>query len=78
MQGVWYTGRTAINADGTRSFDWEGTQMWVALTGASYVKAVINSSGTVGRFSAEVGASDSHTMRHPPVQVTHCPHSIMH
>lgn len=24
-----YTGRTRIDSDGSRSFDWEGTQMWV-------------------------------------------------
>eukprot|EP01052_Picozoa_sp_SAG31_P011693 SAG31_NODE_668_length_12945_cov_15.915849_3_plen_423_part_00 len=36
----WYTGRTHINTDGTRSFDWEGTQLWVNVQGASYVKMV--------------------------------------
>ena len=39
---VWYTGRTMINADGSRSFDWEGTQLWVNLVGANYVKMVLN------------------------------------
>ena len=39
---AWYTGRTKINSDGSRSFDWEGTQMWINITGASYVKVVIN------------------------------------
>ena len=34
----WYTGRTQINPDGSRSFDWEGTQLWVNIMGASYVK----------------------------------------
>ena len=37
----WYTGRTQINLDGSRSFDWEGTQLWVNVQGASYVKMVI-------------------------------------
>ena len=36
----WYTGRTHINADATRSFDWEGTQLWVNVQGASYIKMV--------------------------------------
>ena len=36
----WYTGRTRTNADGSRSFDWEGTQLWLNLEGASYVKMV--------------------------------------
>ena len=33
----WYTGRTQINADGSRSFD---TQLWVNVQGASYIKMV--------------------------------------
>jgi hypothetical protein len=36
-----YTGRTQINADGTRSFDWEGTQMWIQLQGASSVQSFV-------------------------------------
>jgi hypothetical protein len=36
----WYTGRTQINADGSRSFDWEGTQLWVNIMGASYITMV--------------------------------------
>ena len=36
----WYTGRTRTNADGSRSFDWEGTQLWLNVEGASYVKMV--------------------------------------
>jgi lysophospholipase L1-like esterase len=50
--GVWYTGRTQINADGTRTFDWEGTQMYVNVKGATYVSIVVNASGGIlGRFS---------------------------
>ncbi len=50
----WYTGRTRINADGSRSFDWEGTQLWVNLQGASYAKILVNVTGNmVGRFSIE-------------------------
>ena len=37
----WYTGRTQINEDGSRSFDWEGTQLWVNVQGASYIKMVL-------------------------------------
>ena len=48
---AWYTGRTKINSDGSRSFDWEGTQMWINITGASYVKVVINvTDNVVGMF----------------------------
>ena len=36
----WYTGRTQINKDGSRSFDWEGTQLWLNVQGASYIKMV--------------------------------------
>jgi hypothetical protein len=51
---LWYTGRTMINPDGSRSFDWEGTQLWINVEGASYVKMVINATnGMAGRFSIE-------------------------
>ena len=53
---AWYTGRTKINSDGSRSFDWEGTQMWINITGASYVKVVINVTDNV------VGMSTVHTL----------------
>lgn len=52
---VTYTGRTRVNADGTRSFDWEATQMHINVQGASYVRATINASGGIlGRFITEV------------------------
>ena len=51
----WYTGRTQINADGTRSFDWEGTQLWLNIQDASYIKMVMKTSGGItGRFSIEL------------------------
>ena len=51
---MWYTGRFQINADGSRTFDWEGSQMWVNVKGASYVKVVVNASGGIlGRFIVE-------------------------
>ena len=40
----WYTGRTQVNEDGSRSFDWEGTQLWVNVQGASYIKMVRDAS----------------------------------
>lgn len=57
---VWYTGRTMVNSDGSRSFDWEGTQLWVNVQGASYVKMVINATnGMVGRFSVEANGVEA-------------------
>lgn len=53
---VWFTGRTVINDDGSRSFDWEGTQLWVNLEGATYVKMIMNHADDAkitGRFSVE-------------------------
>jgi hypothetical protein len=51
-----YVGRSRINADGTRSFDWEGNQMIVNVQDASYVKVVINATGGIlGRFVVEAG-----------------------
>jgi hypothetical protein len=53
---VWHTGRSVINADGSRSFDWEGTSMSVNVAGASYVKVVINATGgMLGRIVVEAG-----------------------
>lgn len=52
---IWYTGRTRINADATRSFDWEATQAHINVAGATYVRASINASaGILGRFICEV------------------------
>ena len=53
---VTFVGRTLINADGSRSFDWEGTQMLVNVQGASYVKVVASATGGIlGRFVVEAG-----------------------
>lgn len=35
---VQYVGRTFINADGSRSFDWEGTQIFLNVNGATFVR----------------------------------------
>lgn len=54
---AWFTGRTRVNDDehGSRSFDWEGTQLWLNVAGASRITVVINATpGLVGRFVAEV------------------------
>ena len=52
---IWYTGRTRINADASRSFDWEGTQVHLNVAGATYVRVSINASaGILGRFICEV------------------------
>ena len=48
-------GRTVQNADGSASFDWEGTNFAVVVNGSSYVRAVVNASGGIlGRFICEV------------------------
>jgi len=53
---VSFVGRTAINGDGTRSFDWEGVQMFVNVAGATYVNVAVNASGGAhGRFVVEAG-----------------------
>lgn len=50
-----YVGRTLINADGSRSFDWEATQVILNVANASSVAAVIHATGgAVGRVVAEV------------------------
>ena len=52
---IWYTGRNRINADGSRTHDWEGSQVHINVEGASYVRATINASaGILGRFICEV------------------------
>ncbi len=35
---LWYQGRDEINADGTRSFDWESWAVFANLQGASYLQ----------------------------------------
>ena len=60
----WFTGRTRINADvhGSRSFDWEGTSMSLSVSGASYVKIVVNATaGLVGRFATMVNGVETST-----------------
>ena len=34
-----YAGRTVVNADGSRSFDWEGTSIQISVKGTTYLKA---------------------------------------
>lgn len=46
---IWYAGRTQINADGSRSFDWEATSFYINTVKSSYVKV----------RTAAVGASTS-------------------
>lgn len=51
---VWTTGRALENADGSKSFDWEGYTMNLNVQGASYVRVVINATdGILGRFIVE-------------------------
>ena len=42
---VTYAGRTRINADGSRSFDWEATSMYITVTDASFVSVFLNATG---------------------------------
>ena len=42
---ITYAGRTRINADGSRSFDWEGTSFFVTVTGGTYVAVHVNTTG---------------------------------
>ena len=42
---ITYAGRTRINADGSRSFDWEGTSMFISVTGATFVSIHVNTTG---------------------------------
>lgn len=48
---IWYSGRTRINADGTRDFDWEAVQIWFNVVGATYVKLDV---AAVGGFTARL------------------------
>ena len=48
---MWYSGRTAVNADGTRSFDWEGVSVNVNVQKASYVQLVINTTGSTSKYT---------------------------
>jgi len=42
---IWYSGRTRINSDGSRDFDWEATQIWVNIQNAWDVKIDISGAG---------------------------------
>ena len=42
---VTYTGRTHVNADGSRSFDWQATSFLLTVTGATFVSINVNSTG---------------------------------
>ena len=42
-----YSGRQKINADGTRTFDWEGVTITATLASATYVRAFFNTTGPV-------------------------------
>ena len=48
-------GRTIRNADGSQTFDWEGTNFALSVSGASFVKVMVNvTGGILGLFSCEV------------------------
>jgi len=53
---VQYSGRTAINADGSRTFDWEAVSISLVVSSTTYVKAVIASTGRT-RFIVDEPAS---------------------
>lgn len=53
---VQYSGRTAINADGSRTFDWEAVSISLVVAGTTYVKAAIASTGRT-RFIVDEPAS---------------------
>ena len=48
---VWSVGRFLLNSDGSKSFDWENSQLHINVVNASYVKLLVNATGKVmGRF----------------------------
>ena len=48
---VWSVGRFQANADGSKSFDWESSQLHINVANATYVRLVANASGSaVGRI----------------------------
>ena len=52
-------GRTIRNGDGSQTFDWEGTNFALSVSGASFVKVVINTTGNImGLFSCDVDGFD--------------------
>jgi hypothetical protein len=50
--GFWFSGRTQVNSDGTRSFDWEGVSINFNIEHASYVSLIMNTSGPTTRITA--------------------------
>ncbi len=51
---VWTVGRFAANADGSKSFDWENSNININVANATYVTLLANSTGGAhGRFIAE-------------------------
>ena len=57
-----YVGRTFINPDGTRTFDWEGTQIKVNVNHSSWVSAVILASGgALGRFIVQTDGWETYS-----------------
>jgi hypothetical protein len=48
---VWSVGRFATNADGSKSFDWESSQLHINVVNATYVLLLANATGgAVGRI----------------------------
>lgn len=55
--GVFYAGRTQINEDGSRSFDWEGVQIWINTLKCSYLEIVMNTTGPMTRILTQMRVS---------------------
>lgn len=57
-----YVGRTFINPDGTRTFDWEGTQIKINVNNSNWVSAVILATGdALGRFIVETNGWETYS-----------------
>ncbi len=55
---VWYGGRNRVNADGSRSFDWEGSQVFLNVAGSSSpVIASLSSASSGGTARLVVSVS---------------------
>jgi hypothetical protein len=52
--GFLYSGRSQINADGTRSFDWEGFQVHANLVSASYLDVIMNTTGATTKIRTQL------------------------
>jgi opacity protein-like surface antigen len=60
---ILYQGRTAVNKDGSRSFDWEGVQATLYVKDASYVIVQVNASAnTLTRLRAYVDGVEASTV----------------